>query len=763
MQNKYSHRRPMSRGERRTATLPRRVQHVCRILLQSLLSFGVPHQAPVGMFRTECLDRHFSLVVKSSFLGSTFRFDIEGDSGVHPVSGRRAAQCGYTVLLNPAGDLVLRASYLACDVDSQDVTGPQLLVWFMNTEADDSESTYPFLLTCPLPHWSPREIVCEENYMECVVSSSHQGSEEGGTKEWRVVFSVPAKPSSSLSAMKEETLSLKEAQLMGYHVNATGTRIILRCAYSAPHAYVMQEKGVILEVISATVFYRHQWTLLMVDTSLACNMHKGELDGSYILWRSPQLLPPLVQVPYEEKGAAVGVAGSFLSDCKLQQRGYRLSIEDGVVVIGIPFGADGGFLKSHVMHGKYSQSYSIDLFYMHQWRDAQWDLTQHRSFRHLWTPAVPRTPSIMNLTVPAEGVFSVSLGAFPPDVSLTHLTVGGHVVPIPDAEKFGLLVSHVPLPNGSHSYLLQVPFSHHLVAQKYLGNRFRRYTLQVNFTLLLVPHGETFSHPASVVCELQDVVFPKIKAQCTDASIRLQLHYGNMEAQWWLYIGGHRLEPELVDKGGYWLENGPGYLGVEVPLFGPGMAYEDLSLQGLVANLVISLVDVDTGTAEHSFIQRCTFPLRELMVCLPDGRMVVLVDTAGALPPVDPRHTSLLDPSCKPQDSDHSRALFSFRLNSCGTTVSVEENNLVFINEVRYSPKGQPAPNQFTHPSYRYRRPIGCRYPINGTQEMLIYKSRAAAKIPPLTRPRRSLKGQSRWLSFIRGNVSCTPWCGLWR
>lgn len=48
----------------------------------------------------------------------------------------------------------------------QDVTGLRLLVWFMNTEPDGSESTYPFLLTCPLPHWSPREIICEENYME---------------------------------------------------------------------------------------------------------------------------------------------------------------------------------------------------------------------------------------------------------------------------------------------------------------------------------------------------------------------------------------------------------------------------------------------------------------------------------------------------------------------------------------------------------------------------------------------------------------------
>lgn len=131
------------------------------------------------------------------------------------------------------------------------------------------------------------------------------------------MFSVPAESPSSSSAMREETLSLKEAQLMGYHVNATGTRIILRCSYAAPHAYVLQvaprsgllleccpawlrsgpharfthlllcthfqEKGVVLEVISATVFYRHQWTLVMVDTSLACGMRTFTTRGRSLL------------------------------------------------------------------------------------------------------------------------------------------------------------------------------------------------------------------------------------------------------------------------------------------------------------------------------------------------------------------------------------------------------------------------------------------------------------------------------------------------
>lgn len=84
---------------------------------------------------------------------------------------------------------------------------------------------------------------------------------------------------------------------------------------------------------------------LMIRLAPPLSPDKGELDGSYVLWRFPQLLPPLVQVPFEDKGAAVGVAGSFLSDCELQQRGYRLSVGGGVVVIRIPFGADGGFLK----------------------------------------------------------------------------------------------------------------------------------------------------------------------------------------------------------------------------------------------------------------------------------------------------------------------------------------------------------------------------------------------------------------------------------
>ncbi len=53
-----------------------------------------------------------------------------------------------------------------------------------------------------------------------------------------MVFRIPAL--NEEGGMKEETVPLKMAHLLGYHINATSSRILLRCAYGSKLAYTLQ-------------------------------------------------------------------------------------------------------------------------------------------------------------------------------------------------------------------------------------------------------------------------------------------------------------------------------------------------------------------------------------------------------------------------------------------------------------------------------------------------------------------------------------------
>uniref|UniRef100_A0AAY4EFT7 ZP domain-containing protein n=1 Tax=Denticeps clupeoides TaxID=299321 RepID=A0AAY4EFT7_9TELE len=596
-------------------------------------------------------------------------------------------------------------------------------------------------LTCLLQQpWSPREMVCEENYMEvksiavCEIENalevipgtnltlSAQGS-EAGLREWRVVFRLPHQET---GAMKEETVPVQMAHLLGYHVNTTQSRILLRCAYGSRLSYTVQ-MGIDVEVVTAMVLYKHQWMILKVDTSVACPTRT--LEGSHVVWSFPQVFSALVQPPFGNRGVRVGIENHFLSDCLANQRGYQVLERGGTVEIQVPFGAEGGLLKSHVNNNQYSQSYFIDLFYLHQWQDAQWTLTQQRTFRPLYLVQLPRTPVLINNTVPAEGVFSLILGAFPHDVSLVNITVGGHPVAWVEADGLGLKLSHVPFPNGTHGYLLEVPFPHPVVSQKYLGDQYRKYTLSVVFSFIISPQAQLYHHTATVESDVQDVVLPSVEARCTQRGVQLLLHYGNIDWQWEVYVGGLRLDWELVELGGYTVSAQVDHLSMEVPLYSPGMTYEGLGLQGLAVSVQMTIKHKDTGE-EQIHTHQCVFPVRELLVCLPDGEMVVLIDMSSVVPPVDPKWVTLLDPACGPLFTDGTQALFSFNVDSCGTMKVVSWTcSHLDINKCFKCSYNLIASLEI---------PVGCVHPANGTRTLGIYQPHSLPPLPHASHSRKS-------------------------
>nr|AQU42893.1 zona pellucida AX [Acipenser ruthenus] len=577
--------------------------------------------------------------------------------------------------------------------------------------------------------WYPREIVCEENYMEISVRRNvPEIAQEGiGTEDWPAA--VPAAQEAFMSVWQvvfhktgqpAKPMDPSLAHSRGYRINSTSTRILFRSPFNMPESEMLTVNGIQVEAIRATVFYKQRWMVLLVDTSAACTKNNGTFDGMNLAWVSPRVLSPLVLhiEKFQDKGISMGVDGKLLDLATIRRRNYDLKVNETFIQISIPYGAEGGYLKSRVINNQYNRVYAIDLYLEHQWADDQWEATQHRSFKPVRTPFIAETPFVINNTIPEEKVFTVTLGIFNPDVELKNLTINGVPLTLPEAVNQGIVVTEVQHPNGTKSFVLKVPFTHPLIPQKYVGDGVREFTLNINYTLNILPENEPYFHPATIVCQVKDVILPVIKGSCTENSIVFEGTRGNMDYFWVVYIGKYQLTSELAGNRGYIFTNLTKFI-VEVPLFSVGCIYEDISLRGLSVRVELTLRSAATLEVVLSSIQRCQFPTKQLLVCMPNGVMTVVAVTMEPIPVVEPSKTTLLDKSCKPKEFDSTRALFTFTVNTCGTRSKIVENYLIYENEVVYTRALFPANAPVITRDSEYRLTIRCRYPLNDTMKLL--------------------------------------------
>ncbi|KAK9523137.1 hypothetical protein VZT92_019554 [Zoarces viviparus] len=678
-------------------------------LLLSVWSAAKCSGIPEGALHMECRDRYFMIAVDLSFTGDEPLFEAVHGTGVYAITRWYAAQCGYSVRLLPLlGHVELRASYFSCHTDNKD---DEVFLFNFNLTVmrEGWEDSYALTKTCsPSLPWSPREITCEENYMEVSVRSEVACPARTVKDDWSALKPAHSSTTSDWQVTfqrNEEQLppmALSDARKKGYAFGLTDGRLVFRTPYGQPESFSTEVNGVSVEEVHATLFSRQSWVVLMVDLVTACSMYEGSYDDSgYMVWQTPE-------VPYRSLHGTqvnIGLNGELVAQPVAEDRDFVVGNINATVQISVPLTAEGGYRKSFVLGGLF-EIYLFHLYLEQILADEDLVETRVRFQRTLSTPLLPHPVFTKNQTVVDELSFTVYLGDVPEDVELVAVNLNGDKFTVEFMNTRSHGITKVVHPNNTLGYILKVPFDDPVVLLQFSDDAVLHYELNINYTLTILPENEPFYHLTTVMAVI-DASPPAFDAVCSNSGISFSRDHRPYDSLWEISIGSDLLTPELAAKHGYIMSNDSQSLRLMVPLFSHGYKYNGVTLKGFYGTFKILMRDHKTSEVESSTIKRCLFSTNELILCSTLGRLTVVADMSLAIPSRGlPARFNLVDKFCGAREESGTRALFSFPINICGTTIELSMGNVIYQNEIFYNGSSE------VHSDAVERVMVQCTYPL---------------------------------------------------
>ncbi|XP_044146833.1 uncharacterized protein LOC122935133 [Bufo gargarizans] len=665
---------------------------------------------------------------------------IDENGAAYVITDALATKCGYTIAYDGWGNIVFRTSLYSCYTQIENDTNYTASVKIEISSRPDmgGAMSYFKVVSCPYV-WSPREAICETNYMEVSVRRKIPVISEGvfrdEPEDWSTAFTQAVSGLMSvwqvvfhLSTTQKTTMMTDAAQNIGYGIKTTESRIMLRAPYDAAQALPQKIGNVTFSTVRATLFYKQRWFIFLVDNAVACPVDDVKFMGGWIVWTVPKNVSSLLTGAKYIQSSRIqfGIDLLTLTDVEIISRNYQITDSNTVTITRIPYGAVGGYYKSHVMNFNYGITYSIRPFLENVWVDDGWGVTKYTIIKDITTPFEQRTPVITNETIPSTQIFNCTVGPFLPDVRLVNVSVGGTMLTVSEGVKRGYTIENRTTPDGTVTFILKVPFSDQLVSKEVVPNGIR-FVLNVTFVFKIIPYDEIFNTTGIIEhFQTQPFVGP-----CGQQGGVLTATLGNLDPSWRIYVkntqatSGNLLLPinqtfstvQVPAVSNYVMNEGcPGkfrtvltdgslYITYVVNLelfiivhfppppppipagtaFGVTILYHVLSQvtnQGLAITIPISITD-QNGNTLYKMTIFCD-PPSNIAVCLPNGTVNVVVTKISNIPDMVMSKLTLRDTNCFPRASDDSTAQFTFAVNSCKTTRRFTSNLMIYENQIFY-------------------------------------------------------------------------------